>query len=137
MEKLQRAVRVPRELWPALWFAVAFWTGGSLPMWDDWYREGPDVSFNLGTLWSLIGHLPETGLKNFWHRHAGNVGKLTVVMAVAGGPAVHVLLRRPRKRPEAAGDYVEGKHGAVPDGRVDTEAIDVRDGPKRGIQSPP
>jgi succinate dehydrogenase hydrophobic anchor subunit len=115
---LRREVRVPKTVWATLWFVVAFWVGGSMPVWYVWFRDGQNVTFDFGTLWAVISHLPDIGLRNFWHRHDRSVGLLLVLLAASGSPLVFCLVTRWPKRSEDAPDYAEGPGGAVADGRT-------------------
>src|SRR5262245_24173188 len=61
-KSMRRQIRVPPVLWYCIWFAIVFWLGGSLPIWDVWFQDGGHLTFEWGTLWSLIGHLPEAAI---------------------------------------------------------------------------
>jgi hypothetical protein len=112
---LRAQVHVPRGLWASLWFVFAFWTGGSLPIWNDWSVDG----HQMGSLWMSVANMPRMDLPRFWHLYSGDVGRFVLLLVISGGPLVHTIFARRPKRPDAAGDYADGPRGAVADGRAE------------------
>ena len=98
-------------MWRVLWLGVAFAVGGSLPLWHVWFWDGSAFTHAKGSLWSLVAHLPETGFDKFLYRHDDNLARLVVLMAVAGGPLIVRLLKRPAVPSDLARDYADRPSG--------------------------
>src|SRR5688572_30083166 len=100
--------RVPRARWPALWLAVTFLTGGTVPMWEVRYRDGdgqvrgrPD-----GSLWAALAYGPGTGFSVFRHwPDDPNPTRLALLLIFSAGPLATYPLWHPPTRPEGAADY--------------------------------
>jgi len=121
-KSLHTKTRTPRGLWCALWSVIAFWTGGSLPIWSNWAENG-----NSGSLWASVANLPRMDLTRLWDLYSGDVGRLVVLLVIAGGPFLYLRLTHQPKPADAADDYADGPSGAVADGRAESRpAPDVK-----------
>lgn len=114
-KSLHTKIRTPRGLWCALWFVIAFWTGGSLPIWSDWGENG-----NFGSLWASAANLPRMDLPRFWDLYSGDVGRLVVLLVISCGPFVYVLLTCQPKPADVVDEYADVPGGAVTDGRAES-----------------